>query len=86
MRLIARHYDQSGSQPVDSQPGEGRSLKPGTPEPDGDSNQERAKDRGERRKVQNLHAVVAMTLAPPDTDSVCKRVTSLIFQVRKEKE
>ncbi|KAK2839000.1 hypothetical protein Q7C36_013814 [Tachysurus vachellii] len=46
MRLIARRYDQSGSQPVDSQPGEGRSLKPGTPEPDGDSNQERAKDRG----------------------------------------
>ena len=26
--------------------GEGRSLKPDTPEPDGDSNQERAKDRG----------------------------------------
>ncbi|GAA6076399.1 E3 ubiquitin-protein ligase BRE1A isoform X1 [Tachysurus ichikawai] len=46
MRLIARRYDQSGSQPMDSQPGEGRSLKPGTPEPDGDSNQERAKDRG----------------------------------------
>ncbi|KAG7328942.1 hypothetical protein KOW79_007116 [Hemibagrus wyckioides] len=46
MRSIARRYDQSGSQPVDSQPGEGRSLKPGTPEPDGDSNQERAKDRG----------------------------------------
>ncbi|MCI4379709.1 hypothetical protein PGIGA_G00231400 [Pangasianodon gigas] len=46
MRLIARRYDQSGSQPVEIQPGEGRSLKPGTPEPDGDSNQERAKDRG----------------------------------------
>ncbi|XP_053362428.1 E3 ubiquitin-protein ligase BRE1A [Clarias gariepinus] len=46
MRLIARRCDQSGSQTVDSQPGEGRSLKPGTPEPDGDSNQERAKDRG----------------------------------------
>lgn len=46
MRLIARRYDQSGSQPVDSHPGEGRTLKPGTPEPDGDSNQERAKDRG----------------------------------------
>lgn len=39
-------YDQSGSEPVESQPPEGRSLKPGTPEPDGDSNQERAKDRG----------------------------------------
>lgn len=46
MRLVARRSDQSGSQPVDNQPGEGRSLKPGTPEPDGDSNQERAKDRG----------------------------------------
>ncbi|KAF5904967.1 E3 ubiquitin-protein ligase BRE1A isoform X1, partial [Clarias magur] len=46
MRLIARRCDQSGSQSVDSQPGEGRSLKPGTPEPDGDSNQERSKDRG----------------------------------------
>lgn len=31
---------------MDSHPGEGRTLKPGTPEPDGDSNQERAKDRG----------------------------------------
>uniref|UniRef100_A0A3B4D2G5 E3 ubiquitin protein ligase n=1 Tax=Pygocentrus nattereri TaxID=42514 RepID=A0A3B4D2G5_PYGNA len=47
MQLMARRYDQSGSEPVDSQPAEGRSLKPGTPEPDGDSNQERAKDRGE---------------------------------------
>ncbi|KAI5104903.1 E3 ubiquitin-protein ligase BRE1A [Silurus meridionalis] len=48
MRLIARRYDQSESQPVESQPVEGRSLKPGTPEPDGDSNQERAKDRGQQ--------------------------------------
>lgn len=31
---------------MESQPPEGRSLKPGTPEPDGDSNPERAKDRG----------------------------------------
>ncbi|XP_062856961.1 E3 ubiquitin-protein ligase BRE1A [Trichomycterus rosablanca] len=47
MRSIARRYDQSGKEPAESQPGEGRSLKPGTPELDGDSNQERAKDKGE---------------------------------------
>ncbi|KTF90590.1 hypothetical protein cypCar_00012205, partial [Cyprinus carpio] len=49
VRLIVRRYDQSGSEPVESQPPEGRSLKPGTPEPDGDSNQERAKDRGTKK-------------------------------------
>ncbi|XP_051513558.1 E3 ubiquitin-protein ligase BRE1A-like isoform X2 [Myxocyprinus asiaticus] len=43
VRLFAWRYDQSGSEQVESQPPEGRSLKPGTPEPDGDSNQERAK-------------------------------------------
>ncbi|RXN09289.1 E3 ubiquitin- ligase BRE1A [Labeo rohita] len=48
VRLIVHRYDQSGSEPVESQPPEGRSLKPGTPEPDGDSNQERAKDRGQQ--------------------------------------
>lgn len=46
VRLIARRYDQSGSEPQKSPSSEGRSLKPETPEPDGDSNQERAKDRG----------------------------------------
>ncbi|KAI1888223.1 hypothetical protein AGOR_G00182800, partial [Albula goreensis] len=46
VRLIARRYDQSGSEPVEHLTGEGRSLKPETPEPDGDSNQERVKDRG----------------------------------------
>uniref|UniRef100_A0A8C9YV38 E3 ubiquitin protein ligase n=1 Tax=Sander lucioperca TaxID=283035 RepID=A0A8C9YV38_SANLU len=33
--------------------GEGRSLKPETPEPDGDSNQERAKDRGNQGETNN---------------------------------
>uniref|UniRef100_A0A8C8HP20 E3 ubiquitin protein ligase n=1 Tax=Oncorhynchus tshawytscha TaxID=74940 RepID=A0A8C8HP20_ONCTS len=46
VRQIGRRYDQSGSEPVETPVGEGRSLKPDTPEPDGDSNQERAKDRG----------------------------------------
>ncbi|XP_010894035.1 E3 ubiquitin-protein ligase BRE1A isoform X3 [Esox lucius] len=46
VRLIGRRYDQSGIEPVETPSGEGRSLKPDTPEPDGDSNQERAKDRG----------------------------------------
>ncbi|KAJ8262514.1 hypothetical protein GJAV_G00167300 [Gymnothorax javanicus] len=46
MRLIARRYDQSGSEAADPLPVEGRSLKPETPEPDGDSNQERVRDRG----------------------------------------
>nr|XP_046151163.1 E3 ubiquitin-protein ligase BRE1A-like isoform X2 [Oncorhynchus gorbuscha] len=44
--LIGRRYDESGSESVETLAGEGRSLKPDTPEPDGDSNQERAKDRG----------------------------------------
>uniref|UniRef100_A0A8C7L426 E3 ubiquitin protein ligase n=1 Tax=Oncorhynchus kisutch TaxID=8019 RepID=A0A8C7L426_ONCKI len=48
VRQIGRRYDQSGSEPVETLVGEGRSLKPDTPEPDGDSNQERAKDRGQQ--------------------------------------
>lgn len=46
VQLIIRRYDQASSEPEKSVIGEGRSLKPETPEPDGDSNQERAKDRG----------------------------------------
>uniref|UniRef100_A0A667WR48 E3 ubiquitin protein ligase n=1 Tax=Myripristis murdjan TaxID=586833 RepID=A0A667WR48_9TELE len=46
IRLIIRRYDQSNTEPEKSPAAEGRSLKPETPEPDGDSNQERAKDRG----------------------------------------
>lgn len=46
VQLIIRRYDRASSEPEKSLAGEGRSLKPETPEPDGDSNQERAKDRG----------------------------------------
>lgn len=46
IQLTIRRYDQASSEPEKSLAGEGRSLKPETPEPDGDSNQERAKDRG----------------------------------------
>lgn len=46
VKLIIRRYDQANSEPEKSLLNEGRSLKPETPEPDGDSNQERAKDRG----------------------------------------
>ncbi|KAG5263958.1 hypothetical protein AALO_G00270530 [Alosa alosa] len=53
VRLIARRYDQSGGEPVDGHVSEGRSLKPDTPEPDGDSNQERAKDRGQQGETSN---------------------------------
>ncbi|XP_037531231.1 E3 ubiquitin-protein ligase BRE1A [Nematolebias whitei] len=53
IRLIIRRYDQSNSEPEKSPPGEGRSLKPETPEPDGDSNQERAKDRGHQGETSN---------------------------------
>ncbi|KAM9376274.1 E3 ubiquitin-protein ligase BRE1A isoform 2-T2 [Pholidichthys leucotaenia] len=52
-RLIIRRYDQTGSEPEKSPPFEGRSLKPETPEPDGDSNQERAKDRGHQGETYN---------------------------------
>lgn len=46
IKLIIRRYDQANSELEKSLLSEGRSLKPETPEPDGDSNQERAKDRG----------------------------------------
>ncbi len=49
IKLTVRRYDQASSEPEKSLAGEGRSLKPETPEPDGDSNQERAKDRGNDR-------------------------------------
>ncbi|XP_038132860.1 E3 ubiquitin-protein ligase BRE1A [Cyprinodon tularosa] len=53
IRLLIRRYDQSSSEPEKSPTGEGRSLKPETPEPDGDSNQERAKDRGHQGETSN---------------------------------
>ncbi|XP_044219947.1 E3 ubiquitin-protein ligase BRE1A [Thunnus albacares] len=53
IKLIIRRYDQSTSEPEKSPAAEGRSLKPETPEPDGDSNQERAKDRGHQGETSN---------------------------------
>ena len=41
VQLITRRYDQASIEPEKSPGAEGRSLKPDTPEPDGDSNQER---------------------------------------------
>ncbi|XP_073343204.1 E3 ubiquitin-protein ligase BRE1A [Pagrus major] len=53
IQLTIRRYDQASSETEKSLAGEGRSLKPGTPEPDGDSNQERAKDRGQTGEGAN---------------------------------
>ncbi|XP_042275390.1 E3 ubiquitin-protein ligase BRE1A [Thunnus maccoyii] len=53
IKLIIRRYDQSTSELEKSPAAEGRSLKPETPEPDGDSNQERAKDRGHQGETSN---------------------------------
>lgn len=53
IKLTIRRHDQSFSEPEKSPPGEGRNLKPDTPEPDGDSNQERAKDRGHQGETSN---------------------------------
>ncbi|KAK7922786.1 hypothetical protein WMY93_009688 [Mugilogobius chulae] len=53
IRLITRRYDQSSTEPEKSPGSEGRTLKPDTPEPDGDSNQERAKDRGQQGETTN---------------------------------
>lgn len=46
IKLTIRRYEKASSEPEKSPTGDGRSLKPETPEPDGDSNQERVKDRG----------------------------------------
>ncbi|XP_072295691.1 E3 ubiquitin-protein ligase BRE1A [Eucyclogobius newberryi] len=53
IRLITRRYDLSSPEPEKSPGSEGRTLKPETPEPDGDSNQERAKDRGHQGETTN---------------------------------
>ncbi|XP_077588861.1 E3 ubiquitin-protein ligase BRE1A isoform X2 [Stigmatopora nigra] len=54
IKLFIRLYDQSASDAETSPTGEGgRNLKPETPEPDGDSNQERAKDRGHQGETSN---------------------------------
>ncbi|XP_068596342.1 E3 ubiquitin-protein ligase BRE1A [Brachionichthys hirsutus] len=53
VQLTIRRYDRTSSEPEKCQAGEGRNLKPDTPEPDGDSNQERAKDRGQQGEAAN---------------------------------
>lgn len=58
VKLIIRRYDQANSEPEKSLLIEGRSLKPETPEPDGDSNQERAKDRGKDSDNLNLQMLL----------------------------
>ncbi|XP_066505083.1 E3 ubiquitin-protein ligase BRE1A [Hoplias malabaricus] len=76
MRLLARSYDQSGSEPAETQPTEGRSLKPGTPEPDGDSNQERAKDRGQQEGASSFLATLASSSSEEMEAELQERVES----------
>uniref|UniRef100_A0A671NBL6 E3 ubiquitin protein ligase n=1 Tax=Sinocyclocheilus anshuiensis TaxID=1608454 RepID=A0A671NBL6_9TELE len=80
VRLIVRRYDQSGSEPVESQPPEGRSLKPGTPEPDGDSNQERAKDR---EAVSSFLAMLASSSSEEIDAELQERLESSCKQARR---
>uniref|UniRef100_A0A3Q2P337 E3 ubiquitin protein ligase n=1 Tax=Fundulus heteroclitus TaxID=8078 RepID=A0A3Q2P337_FUNHE len=68
IRLLIRRYDQASSEPEKSPTGEGRSLKPETPEPDGDSNQERAKDRG-RHQGETTNSFLA-TLASSTSEEM----------------
>uniref|UniRef100_A0A672JV59 E3 ubiquitin protein ligase n=1 Tax=Sinocyclocheilus grahami TaxID=75366 RepID=A0A672JV59_SINGR len=84
VRLIVRRYDQSGSEPVESQPPEGRSLKPGTPEPDGDSNQERAKDRGQQGEaVSSFLAMLASSSSEEIDAELQERLESSCKQARR---
>uniref|UniRef100_A0A3B4AZ94 E3 ubiquitin protein ligase n=1 Tax=Periophthalmus magnuspinnatus TaxID=409849 RepID=A0A3B4AZ94_9GOBI len=59
IRLITRRYDQSNTEPEKSPGSEGRTIKPETPEPDGDSNQERAKDRHQGETTNSFLATLA---------------------------
>uniref|UniRef100_A0A673K0J4 E3 ubiquitin protein ligase n=1 Tax=Sinocyclocheilus rhinocerous TaxID=307959 RepID=A0A673K0J4_9TELE len=84
VRLIVHRYDQSGSEPVESQPPEGRSLKPGTPEPDGDSNQERAKDRGQQGEaVSSFLAMLASSSSEEIDAELQERLESSCKQARR---
>lgn len=82
IRLIIRRYDQASSEPEKSPTGEGRSLKPETPEPDGDSNQERAKDRGKNRTYQRIITLKAVTLKKPK-NGICYVA---VIQATKERQ
>lgn len=84
VRLFIRCCDQSGSEPVESQPPEGRSLKPGTPEPDGDSNQERAKDRGQQGEgVSSFLATLASSTSEEIDAELQERVESSCKQASR---
>ncbi|KAK2890710.1 hypothetical protein Q8A67_013353 [Cirrhinus molitorella] len=84
VRLIVRRYDQSGSEPVESQPPEGRSLKPGTPEPDGDSNQERAKDRGQQGEAtSSFLAMLASSTSDEIDTELQERLESSCKQAKR---
>ncbi|XP_051504994.1 E3 ubiquitin-protein ligase BRE1A isoform X1 [Myxocyprinus asiaticus] len=84
VRLFARRYDQSGSEPVESQSAEGWSLKPGTPEPDGDSNQERAKDRGQQGEgVSSFLATLASSSSEEMEAELQERVESSCKQASR---
>ncbi|KAJ3588317.1 hypothetical protein NHX12_011910 [Muraenolepis orangiensis] len=67
VQLTARRCDQSDKEPEKSPAAEGQRLKPGTPEPDGDSNQERAKDRGHQGETATSFLA---TLASSSTEEM----------------
>ncbi|XP_059372376.1 E3 ubiquitin-protein ligase BRE1A isoform X2 [Carassius carassius] len=84
VRLIVRRYDQSGSEPVESQPPEGRSVTPGTPEPDGDSNQERAKDRGQQGEAASSFLAMLASSSSEEIDAeLQERLESSCKQARR---
>ncbi|CAL8263983.1 unnamed protein product [Lota lota] len=69
VKLTVRRCDQSDKEPEKSPAAEGQGLrlKPGTPEPDGDSNQERAKDRGHQGETATSFLA---TLASSSTEEM----------------
>lgn len=71
VKLIIRRYDQANSEPEKSLLSEGRSLKPETPEPDGDSNQERAKDRGKDSDHLNWQMISLDLISCHKSPNVC---------------
>uniref|UniRef100_A0A3Q2Z5K9 E3 ubiquitin protein ligase n=1 Tax=Hippocampus comes TaxID=109280 RepID=A0A3Q2Z5K9_HIPCM len=82
IKMFVRLYDQSPSEPEKSPTGEGRNLKPETPEPDGDSNQERAKDRGHQGETSNSFlATLASSTSEEMEAELQERVQSSQMQV-----
>uniref|UniRef100_A0A8C5AI18 E3 ubiquitin protein ligase n=1 Tax=Gadus morhua TaxID=8049 RepID=A0A8C5AI18_GADMO len=67
--ILNRYWNQPEKSPATE--GQGPRLKPGTPEPDGDSNQERPKDRGTERRHQGETATSFLaTLASSSTEEM----------------